>query len=150
MRFLSKVVELNPKGPHWGRGVMFLDVALVPLVVLAAIGKEQYLLSAVFGAALTVVADPGGSFRNRRGLWRRGPIRRRGHLFPNLTEDDITRRYKSGSHVTAKAADGAVAAGNDLLFLIGRDGHLRPVTTSRAPTPEPGDTAVVLGPAGSN
>jgi NhaP-type Na+/H+ or K+/H+ antiporter len=70
-------------------------------------------------------------------------------LFPNLTDDDITRRYQSGSHVTAKAADGAVAVGNDLLFLIGRDGHLRPVTTSRAPTPEPGDTAIVLGPAGS-
>jgi hypothetical protein len=65
MSFLSKVFELNPKGLHWGRGVMFLDVALVPLVVLSAIGKEQYLLSAVFGAALTVVGDPGGSFRNR-------------------------------------------------------------------------------------
>ena len=71
-------------------------------------------------------------------------------LFPNLTEDDITRRYQSGSHVTAKAADGAVAVGNDLLFLIGRDGHLRPVTTPSAPTPERGDTAIVLAPAGSN
>ena len=50
MSFLSKVFELNPKGLHWGRGVMFLDVALVPLVVLLASGKEQYLLSAVFGA----------------------------------------------------------------------------------------------------
>jgi hypothetical protein len=65
MSFLSKVFELNPKGLHWGRGVMFLDVALVPLVVLSAIGKEQYLLSAVFGAALTVVGDPGGSFGTR-------------------------------------------------------------------------------------
>jgi hypothetical protein len=65
MSFLSKVFELNPNGLHWGRGVMFLDVALVPLVVLLAIGKEQYLLSAVFGAAYTVVADPGGSFINR-------------------------------------------------------------------------------------
>jgi hypothetical protein len=65
MGFLSKVFELNPKGLHWGRGVMFLDVALVPLVVVSAIGKEQYLLSAVFGAAYTVVADPGGSFRTR-------------------------------------------------------------------------------------
>jgi hypothetical protein len=65
MSFLSKVFELNPKGLHWGRGVMFLDVALVPLVVLSAIGKERYLLSAVFGAAYTVVGDPGGSFRNR-------------------------------------------------------------------------------------
>ena len=29
---------------------MFLDVALVPLVVFWAIGHEQYLLSALFGA----------------------------------------------------------------------------------------------------
>ena len=65
MSSLSKVFELNPNGLHWGRGVMFLDVALVPLVVLLAIGKEQYLLSAVFGAALTVVGDPGGSFGTR-------------------------------------------------------------------------------------
>jgi NhaP-type Na+/H+ or K+/H+ antiporter len=71
-------------------------------------------------------------------------------LFPNLTDDDITRRYKSGSHVTARALDGALAAGHDLLFLIGRDGHLRPVTTPSAPTPERGDTAIVLAPAGSN
>jgi NhaP-type Na+/H+ or K+/H+ antiporter len=68
-------------------------------------------------------------------------------LFPSLTHDHITRRYESGSRVTAKAADGAIAAGSDLLFLIDREGHLRPVTTSRPPTPEPGDTAVVLGPA---
>jgi NhaP-type Na+/H+ or K+/H+ antiporter len=67
-------------------------------------------------------------------------------LFPQLTEDKITRRYESGSRVTAtKAADGASADGNDFLFLIGRDGQLKPVTTSRAPAPEPGDTAVVLG-----
>ena len=71
-------------------------------------------------------------------------------LFPNLSEDDITRRYQAGSHVTAQAADGGIPAGSDLLFLIDSQGHLRPVTTSRAPTPEPGDTAVVLGPAGSN
>jgi NhaP-type Na+/H+ or K+/H+ antiporter len=67
-------------------------------------------------------------------------------LFPDLTHDSITRRYQSGSRVTSKAADGAIAAGSDLLFLIDREGRLRPVTTSGAPTPEPGDTVVVLGP----
>jgi len=30
MSRLSKVFELNPQGLHWGRGVMFLDIALVP------------------------------------------------------------------------------------------------------------------------
>jgi hypothetical protein len=71
-------------------------------------------------------------------------------LFPHLTDDVITRRYESGSRVTAKTADGALAAGNDLLFLIDREGDIRPVTTSGAPTPAPGDTAVVLGPVVSN
>jgi hypothetical protein len=73
-----------------------------------------------------------------------------GTLFPHLTDDVITRRYQSGSHVTAKAADGAIAAGSELLFVIDREGHLRPVTTSGAPTPQPGDNVVVLGPVASN
>jgi hypothetical protein len=67
-------------------------------------------------------------------------------LFPSLTHDDITRRYQAGSHVTARAADGGIPAGSDLLFLIDREGHLRPVTTSVAPTPGRGDTVVVLEP----
>jgi NhaP-type Na+/H+ or K+/H+ antiporter len=71
-------------------------------------------------------------------------------LFPSLTHDGITRRYQSGFRVSAKPADGALPDGNDPLFLIDRDGHLKPVTTSRAPTAEPGDTIVVLGPAARN
>jgi NhaP-type Na+/H+ or K+/H+ antiporter len=64
-----------------------------------------------------------------------------------LTHDDITQRYESGSRISSKAADGALAAGGDLLFLIDHDGKkLRAVTTSDAPTPAPGDTVVVLGP----
>jgi hypothetical protein len=65
---------------------------------------------------------------------------------PGLTHDDITRRYRSGSRVITNAADDAIAAGSDLLFLIDPEGHLRPVTTSGAPTPELGDTLVLLGP----
>jgi hypothetical protein len=48
--WLSKVFELNPAGLNWPRAVMILDVALVPLVVFWAIGHEEYLLSAIFGA----------------------------------------------------------------------------------------------------
>jgi Fusaric acid resistance protein-like len=65
MSFLSKVFALNPQGLNWPRAVMFLDVALVPLVVLVAIGKEQYLLSALFGALFAGMADPGGSYGYR-------------------------------------------------------------------------------------
>jgi NhaP-type Na+/H+ or K+/H+ antiporter len=64
-----------------------------------------------------------------------------------LTHDDITRRYESGDRISSGTADGAVLAGTELLFVIDHDGKsLRPVTTSDAPTPEPGDTVVVLGP----
>ena len=63
--WLSKVFELNPAGLNWPRGVLFLDVVLVPLVVFWAIGHEEYLLSALFGALFAVLADPGGGYRHR-------------------------------------------------------------------------------------
>jgi hypothetical protein len=65
LSWLSKVFELNPAGINWPRGVLFLDVGLVPLVVFWAIGYEQYLLSALFGAWFAVLADPGGRYGYR-------------------------------------------------------------------------------------
>jgi NhaP-type Na+/H+ and K+/H+ antiporter len=65
---------------------------------------------------------------------------------PTLTYDEIARRYGSGSRVTTTAADGGIPTGSDLLFLTHSGRDLRPFTTSDAPTPEPGDTAVLLGP----
>ncbi|MCX5060570.1 hypothetical protein OOK12_26820 [Streptomyces sp. NBC_00452] len=65
MSWLSKVFELNPAGLNWPRGVLFLDIALVPLVVFWAIGHEQYLVSALFGLLFTWLNDPGGSFGHR-------------------------------------------------------------------------------------
>ncbi|TFI30926.1 FUSC family protein [Streptomyces sp. 4R-3d] len=65
MSRLSKVFELNPAGLNWPRGVMFLDVALVPLIVFWAIGHEQYLLSALFGLLFAWLADPGGDYGYR-------------------------------------------------------------------------------------
>jgi Fusaric acid resistance protein-like len=65
VRWLSKVFERNPAGLNWPRGVLFLDVAVVPLVVFWAIGYEQYLLSALFGALFAVLADPGGGYAYR-------------------------------------------------------------------------------------
>jgi hypothetical protein len=64
-----------------------------------------------------------------------------------LTYDEIARRYGSGSRVTTTAADGAIPTGSDPLFLIHHGKDLRPVTTSDAPTPAPGDTVVLLGPS---
>ncbi len=63
--WLAKVFEVNPAGLNWPRAVLFLDVALVPLVVFWAIGYEQYLLSALFGVLFAGLADPGGGFGYR-------------------------------------------------------------------------------------
>ena len=65
MSWPSKVFELNPAGVNWPRAVLFLDVALVPLVVVWAIGHEEYLFSALFGALFAWLADPGGSYGQR-------------------------------------------------------------------------------------
>ena len=65
MSWLSKVFEVKPAGLNWPRAVMFLDIALVPLVVFWAIGHEQYLLSAVFGLLFAGLADPGGGYGDR-------------------------------------------------------------------------------------
>jgi len=65
MGWLSRVFELNPEGLNWPRAVLFLDVALVPLVVFWAIGYEQYLLSALFGLLFAWLADPGGGYGYR-------------------------------------------------------------------------------------
>jgi uncharacterized membrane protein YccC len=62
---LSKVFAFNPAEINWPRAVMFLDVALVPLVVFWAIGHEEYLLSALFGALFALLSDPGGPYGNR-------------------------------------------------------------------------------------
>jgi hypothetical protein len=66
--WLSQVFALNPAGLNWPRGVWFLDVAMVPLFILWAIGHEQYLLSALFGLLFSALIDPGGGFAGR--AWR--------------------------------------------------------------------------------
>jgi Fusaric acid resistance protein-like len=63
--WLWKVFGLNATGLNWPRGVLFLDVALVPLVIFWAIGYEQYLLSALFGLLFSWLIDPGGSYGQR-------------------------------------------------------------------------------------
>jgi len=65
MTLLAAVFALKPRGLNWARAIMLMDVALVPLVVLLAIGEEQYLLSAVFGALFAGMVDPGGSYGYR-------------------------------------------------------------------------------------
>jgi hypothetical protein len=63
--WLSRVFALDPAGPNWRRGVLVLDVALVPLIVFWAIGHEEYLLSALFGLLFSALIDPGGGYGYR-------------------------------------------------------------------------------------
>ena len=68
MAWLAEVFKLNPEGLNWARGFLVLDVMLVPAIIAAATGEEQYLLTAVFAALFAAVIDPGGSYWNR--AWR--------------------------------------------------------------------------------
>jgi hypothetical protein len=63
--WFSKVFELNSAALNWPRAVLFLDVALVPLLVFWAVGYEQYLLSALFGLLFSWLDDPGGGYGKR-------------------------------------------------------------------------------------
>ena len=61
----AKVFALAPEGLRWPRGVLFLDLALVPLIVFWAVGHQVYLPSALFGLLFTLLADPGGGLGQR-------------------------------------------------------------------------------------
>lgn len=75
------------------------------------------------------------------------PFTGAGVLFgDNLTRTALAARYARGARVLARPADSAIPDGYDLLFLVGADGHLEPVTETERPTPHPGETVVLLGP----
>jgi len=65
---------------------------------------------------------------------------------PTLTRHDVAHRYQAGTRVTTVPANGGPPPGTDILFVIDPDGRLTPATTSRPPTPQPGDTLVLLTP----
>ena len=68
---------------------------------------------------------------------------------PTLTHPALTARYTAGARITTQSSDGRIPPATDLLFLINPVGTLIPVTTSRPPVPQPGDTLVLLGPSGN-
>jgi hypothetical protein len=65
---------------------------------------------------------------------------------PALTRPALATRYTTGAHITTQPSDGGIPPATDLLFLINPEGTLIPVTASRPPDPQPGDTLVLLGP----
>ena len=68
---------------------------------------------------------------------------------PTLTGPALTARYTAGARITTQSSDAGIPPATDLLFLLNSEGTLIPVTTSRPPDPQPGDTLVLLGPAGN-
>ncbi len=64
-----------------------------------------------------------------------------------LTRDVIARRHATGAQLVTVPDGGPIPAEHDLLFRVRADGRLAPVTADGAPAPEPGDAAVLLGPA---
>ena len=66
---------------------------------------------------------------------------------PALTRATVSIRYNSGARITTVPANGGTPPGTDILFLIDPDGRLTPTTASRPPSPQPGDTLVLLGPS---
>jgi uncharacterized membrane protein YccC len=110
------VFERNPAGLNWPRAVLFLDVALVPLVVFWAIGHEEYLLSALFGAMFAWLSDPGGGYGKNlsHGYWM--PIAAMSAMQPSLEQSTLIAAQRvSGTLI------GAVAAA--LLLLIPASEH---------------------------
>ncbi|WP_042430429.1 cation:proton antiporter [Streptacidiphilus anmyonensis] len=76
----------------------------------------------------------------------RGPQADSETLFaPQLTRTEIEQRHRGGATIAAHPAGTVPSADYDLLFRIRADGALAPVTRSRAPAREEGDTEVVLG-----
>jgi hypothetical protein len=64
-RWLTEVFQLNAAGLHWLRGVVVLDVLMVPMVFYWAIGHEEYLVSSIFGVLFSALIDPGGRYETR-------------------------------------------------------------------------------------
>jgi len=68
---------------------------------------------------------------------------------PTLTHPALTARHTAGAHITTQASDGGIPQATDLLFRVNPNGTLIPITLSRPPDPQPGDTLVLLGPGES-
>jgi hypothetical protein len=68
---------------------------------------------------------------------------------PALTRPALTARYTAGARITTQPSDGGIPPATDLLFLVNPEGTLIPVTATRAPDPQPGDTLILLGSGGN-
>jgi NhaP-type Na+/H+ or K+/H+ antiporter len=68
---------------------------------------------------------------------------------PTLTHPALAARHTAGARITAQASDGGIPPATDLLFRVNPNGTMIPVTLSRPPDSQQGDTLVLLGPGES-
>jgi hypothetical protein len=64
---------------------------------------------------------------------------------PVLTHSALAARHSAGAGITTQASNGEIPEATDLLARVDPDGTLMPVTLSKAPGAQPGDTLVLLG-----
>jgi Fusaric acid resistance protein-like len=71
MTKMRAVFAFDRTGVNTPRGVIAVWVLAIPLVILSAIGREEYWLSASFGALFVGLSDPGGAYgvRVREMAW---------------------------------------------------------------------------------
>jgi len=62
MARVAKLFELNREGLDIQRALMFGGRSAWPAIILAALEKQEYLLSAELGVVSVGVSDPGGEF----------------------------------------------------------------------------------------
>ena len=62
MARVAKLFELNREGLNLQRALMSVGVLPVPAIILAALDKQQYLLSAALGALSVSLIDAGAEF----------------------------------------------------------------------------------------
>ncbi|MFK0259071.1 hypothetical protein [Streptomyces sp. NPDC090445] len=62
---VSAIFKIDRQGFNLRRGVSVLLVMLIPVVVLGALGEEEYFVSVALGALFTGLCDPGGRYSYR-------------------------------------------------------------------------------------
>ena len=61
-----------------------------------------------------------------------------------LTRHEVGERYAGGARVVNRPGDDGIPPGTELLFLVRVNGKLMPVTKAGVPTPQSGDTMILL------
>ncbi|MFD9368125.1 cation:proton antiporter [Streptomyces sp. NPDC060020] len=64
----------------------------------------------------------------------------------SLVRHVLATRYEQGARFLVRPASDPVPPGHEALFLVSADGRLDPVDATQPPTPQQGDSVVLLGP----